>query len=188
MKKVLIIHGFEGQPNGGWRPWLMRELASKDVWACALPMPMPSHPIADEWVAEIARETGRTTEDEIFLVGHSLGVPAILRYLESAHDGPRIAGAVLVAGPIENIGKPAIEDFFLTPFDFERIRSMADTFSVIHAHDDANVPFPHAERLAAGLGAELVALPTGAHLNGSSGVYELPSALAALEKMGVFLP
>jgi len=45
MKKVFIIHGFEGEPNGGWRPWLMRELAKFDVYASALPMPTPEKPI-----------------------------------------------------------------------------------------------------------------------------------------------
>ena len=44
MKKVFIVHGFEGEPNGGWRPWLMGELAKKDIYACALPMPIPSSP------------------------------------------------------------------------------------------------------------------------------------------------
>ena len=27
MKKVLIVHGLGSKPNGGWRPWLLAELA-----------------------------------------------------------------------------------------------------------------------------------------------------------------
>jgi hypothetical protein len=34
MKKVFIIHGFQGKPNGGWRPWLEGELALLDIYAC----------------------------------------------------------------------------------------------------------------------------------------------------------
>jgi len=45
MKKVFIIHGFEGSPNGGWRPWLMAELEQHDVYACALSMPNPDNPL-----------------------------------------------------------------------------------------------------------------------------------------------
>ncbi|MBI4599005.1 alpha/beta hydrolase, partial [Candidatus Uhrbacteria bacterium] len=82
MKKVFIIHGFEGSPNGGWRPWLMAELEKQEIYACALSMPMPENPVCDEWVGEISRHIERNSDDKIYLVGHSLGVPAILRYLE----------------------------------------------------------------------------------------------------------
>ncbi len=72
MKKVFIIHGFEGSPNGGWRPWIMAELEKKDIYACALSMPDPENPLCSEWVAEIQRHVQRNKGDEIYLVGHSL--------------------------------------------------------------------------------------------------------------------
>lgn len=72
MKKVFIIHGFEGSPNGGWRPWLMLELEKKDVYACALAMPHPENPLCSEWVQEIERHVIQNKEDDIYLVGHSL--------------------------------------------------------------------------------------------------------------------
>lgn len=55
MKKVFLIHGFQGSPNGGWRPWLMAELKKQDVYACALSMPDPENPVCAEWVLEISR-------------------------------------------------------------------------------------------------------------------------------------
>jgi predicted alpha/beta hydrolase family esterase len=72
MKKVFIIHGFEGSPNGGWRPWLMSELEKKDMYACALAMPHPENPICSEWVGEIGRHVIQNKQDDIYLVGHSL--------------------------------------------------------------------------------------------------------------------
>ena len=48
-----MIHGFRGEPNGGWRPWLMGELAQKDIYAHALLMPNPYEPKKDEWVKTI---------------------------------------------------------------------------------------------------------------------------------------
>lgn len=86
MKKVFMIHGFNGEPNGGWRPWLMGKLARIEVWACALPMPMADSPKKDEWIKEIQRQIGNQTQDT-FLVGHSLGVPAILNYLQTIPTG-----------------------------------------------------------------------------------------------------
>jgi predicted alpha/beta hydrolase family esterase len=48
MKKVFIIHGFEGSPNGAWRPWLMAELEKEDMYCCALAMPSPDAPLCNE--------------------------------------------------------------------------------------------------------------------------------------------
>lgn len=80
MKKIFIIHGLSGSPNGGWRPWLMSELEKKDLYACALAMPSPDTPTVEEWCKEIDRHI--YPEDEVYLIGHSLGATAILRYLE----------------------------------------------------------------------------------------------------------
>ena len=49
MKKVFMIHGYEGKPNGGWQPWLMGELAKENIWACALSMPSPNKPEKNEY-------------------------------------------------------------------------------------------------------------------------------------------
>ncbi|MFA5854665.1 MAG: alpha/beta fold hydrolase [Patescibacteria group bacterium] len=184
MKKVFLIHGFRSSPNGGWRPWLLGELAAADVYACALSMPSPEAPEVDAWVAEIARYAERDAQDELYLVGHSLGVPAILRFLERAPEHMRIAGAVLVSGPIEPLGENAsIHAFLQPPFNFDAIRSKIGTACVIHGDDDALVPVRHAEMLAQHLSAELVIVPHGGHLNGSGGWKELPQVKDALLAM-----
>lgn len=181
--KVFLIHGFEGTPNGGWRPWLMGKLAHEDIFACALAMPDPEQPKKDEWVKEISRAVGTPTED-IFLVGHSLGVPAILRYLETLPEGAQIGGVVLVSGPIHNSGVHAekMQTFFETPFNFSAIQSKAGIIIIIHGDTDSLVPFEQAGELADKLGGSLIVIPNGGHLNGSSGWYELPEALESLLK------
>lgn len=68
-------------------------------------------------------------------------------------------------------------------FDFEYIKNACSHFTVIHGDNDPTVPFVHAEELAKNLSCELVSIKNGGHLNGSSGWYELPEALEALEKM-----
>lgn len=184
MKKVFLIHGFRSSPNGGWRPWLMGELAAADVYACALSMPAPETPVVDAWVEEIARYVERDIQDELYLIGHSLGVPAILRFLERAPESIRLAGVVLVSGPVEPLGENAsIQAFLQPPFDFEKIRSKIGTACVIHGDDDPLVPVHHAEMLAKHLSAKLVIVPQGGHLNGSSGWTELPQVKDALLAM-----
>ncbi len=185
MKKVFIIHGLEGSPNGGWRPWLMGELDKEDIYACALSMPTPESPVCAEWVEEIARHVERNKNDEIYLVGHSLGVPAILRYLESGEAGPNVNGAVLVSGPCEKNGNQKIENFFCKPFDYLAVKSRVRRFLVIHGDNDTHVPLSNAETLSKELNGELIVISNGGHLNGSSGWNTLPQSLAALNKMFV---
>lgn len=183
MKKVFMIHGFEGEPNGGWRPWLMRELAKKDIWACALPMPTPDKPQKDEWVKTVTDAVGNPNE-EIFLVGHSLGVPTILRYLETLDKNKKIGGAVLVSGPAFEIKKHGYVNKFLdTPFNFEHIKNVCKSFVVVHGDNDPNVPFSDAEYLSKNLSCSLISIPNGGHLAGHDGFYELPQLLEALEKI-----
>ena len=181
MKKVFIVHGLGSSPNGGWRPWLMAELDKQDVYACALSMPDPENPKRDEWVAEIAQHVDRNAADEIYLVGHSLGVPAILRYLEASSK--KISGAVLVSGRVEQTSIEKLAHFFDPPFDLPLIRTKAGRFAVIHGDNDAQVPFRNAEILSEALRAELAVVPGGGHLNGSAGWSALPQCLDALKKM-----
>jgi len=184
MKKVFIIHGFDGQPNGDWRPWLMGELAKKDIYACALPMPTPEKPEKDEWVKTIVDAVGEPN-NEFFLVGHSLGSPIILRYLETL-NGVKISGVVLVSGPafpIERGGYEKVNKFLDTSFDFEKIKTTCNNFVIIHGDNDPNVPFSDAEYLSKNLSCDLISVPNGGHLAGHDGFYELPQLLEVLEKM-----
>lgn len=185
MKKVFIIHGFMGAPNGGWRPWLMEEFAKNDIYACALPMPAPDNPIKSEWVKTINEAVGIPTE-KIFLVGHSLGVPAILRYLESLDKDSKIGGVVLVSGPVFKIEKEGYEQvntFLDVAFDFDHIKNACKNFVIIHGDNDENVPFSDGEELAKKLTCDLISIHNGGHLNGASGCYKLPQALESLLKM-----
>lgn len=186
MKKVFLIHGYGGEPNGGWRPWLLGKLAREGVWACAPALPTPENPHKDEWIAEVARQVGTPTE-EVFLVGHSLGVPTLLHYIESLPIGTKIGGLVLVSGIIHVVPDKEryipINHFYDTGFDYGHIKNIVRNFCVIHGDNDQSVPFIQAEELSKLFSCSLIPIHNGGHLNGSSGWYELPEALDALITM-----
>lgn len=186
MKKVFMVHRFMGQPNEIFFPWLMRELDKMDVYACSLPMPTPNDPKKEEWVKVIS-DAVSDAEDEIFLVGCSLGVAAVMRYLEELKSNRGISGAVLISGPCEplNVEDKSSRlrkiDHFLTPkFDFEKIRKSVKTVKVIHGDDDPKVPFHHAKVISENLKAELIVVPNAGHFDD---YFELPEALQALKEM-----
>lgn len=183
MKKVFMIHGLEGAPNGGWRPWLMSELQKIEIYACSLSMPHESNPQCTEWVDEITRHIEKDSNDEYYLVGHSLGVPTILRYLEQAPQWVKISGSVLISGPSKKIELEKIAHFLDKPFNFEVIKNKCDKFSIIHGDDDPVVPLDHAGFLSEQLGSDLVIVHGGKHLNGSAGFTQLPECLQELQTM-----
>src|SRR3990167_6703628 len=78
---VIVIHGYQGHPDTGWKLWLKQELEKLSVQTFLPPMPTPNTPKEDEWVATIAEQVKNASEP-IILVGHSLGGSALLRYLE----------------------------------------------------------------------------------------------------------
>jgi predicted alpha/beta hydrolase family esterase len=185
MKKVFIVHGFNGEPNGGWMPWLMGELAKKNIYACALPMPTPNDPRKEEWV-ETIKNVIKDPNEEIFLVGYSLGVPAILRYLEGLKDGEKIGGAVLLSGPFNIIirdGYNSVNGFLDGPFNFEHIKKVCEKFLIIHGDNDKSVPFSDAEIFSKELSGELIPISNGGHLGGRDGFYKLPELVDSLVKM-----
>lgn len=183
MKKVCIIHGFGGTPNGGWRSWLMTELDKEDVYAVSLPMPDPETPRCSEWVKEIDRYVEMNKEDEIYLVGHSLGATTILRYLESTESTTILPTIILVSGPCESLNREELENFLDRPFDFQTIKSKAKGFVIIHGDNDDRVPLSHGEKLSKELDSELIVIKNGGHLNGRSGWKTLPQCLEVLHKI-----
>lgn len=183
MVKTLIVHGLGGQPNGGWRPWLMGELGRRGIYACALAMPTPDEPVKEDWIAEIGRAVALHPGDEIILVGHSLGVAAILRFLERYEGKSRILGAVLVAGPSRPSANEKTRAFLEAPFAYDRIREKLGRAALIYGDKDEVVPPSHAEAHSRGLGAPVVMVQGAGHLNGSSGCYVLPECLEAVLEM-----
>ncbi len=182
MKKVFIVHGFQGSPNGGWSPWLMSELEKQGIYACALSMPNPNNPIPAEWMEEISRHVERNSRDQIYLIGHSLGVSAILRYLETK-NAKKVKGIILVSGPIFKTSKKKVAVFLKKLFDFKQIKLNSKKIVVIHGDNDKSVSVDQGEFLAKELNAELIIIKNGGHLNGSSGWLSLPQCLEVLNKI-----
>lgn len=183
MKKVFIVHGFNTGPNSSWIPWLMSELKKEDIYATSLTMPSPDEPSCVDWMDEINRHVSRSLNDEIYLVGHSLGVAAILNYAQNYSDnGQIIKGAVLVSGRVQKSDNPKTQSFY-GEFDFEKIKMKINKFSVIHGDNDEMVSVSNAYEISEKLGIEPVIIENGAHLNGSAGWRELPQAMKALKEL-----
>lgn len=206
-KRVFVIHGWEGNPDEGWFPWLRQALEERGFEVCVLAMPDPDEPKIETWVPFLRKEVGQCDQHTYF-VGHSMGCQAILRYLESLPEGlkadgaapttpalraspPQAGGAVLVA-PFLHLKPLALEGerdaaitkpWLETPIDWHKIRSHATKFIAIFSDNDRYVPIGDAEEFREKLSAEIMILKGRGHFSGSEGVDELPEALRSLEVM-----
>lgn len=181
MTKVFIVHGLHSAPNKAWRPWLMSELAKKEIYTCSLPMPEPAEgdPICNDWVNFLNQVIG--SDEDIYLVGHSLGARAVLKFLESSEK--KIKRAVIVSG---RFGKPRsgiLGSFYDQSINFDAIKQKSDNFVVIHGDDDPNVPYEDGKNIAEGLQCELITIFGGGHLSGKAGWKEFPQLRDVLLEM-----
>ncbi len=97
MKRVFIIHGWDGHSGEVWFPWLKSELEAKGFQATALQMPETEAPQIDKWVPSLAQAVGEA-DSETYFVGHSVACQTILRYLETLPEDIKVGGAVFIAG------------------------------------------------------------------------------------------
>ncbi|MBI2100608.1 MAG: alpha/beta hydrolase [Candidatus Vogelbacteria bacterium] len=189
MKRVFIIHGWDGYPAEGWFPWLKRELKKKGFQVTVPAMPESAEPKIDTWLAHLTATVGEVDENTFF-VGHSIGCQTILRFLESLPDNQVAGGIVLVAGWINRldgdlspeeliIAKPWIE----TPINLSKVKQQAKKFTAIFSDNDKFTRLTEENKRIFGdeLGAKIIVEHNRGHFSGSDGVTELPGVLEVIK-------
>jgi uncharacterized protein len=179
--RVIIVHGLRSHPADCWFPWLKQALEKREFAVRVPRMPNPAAPEMKKWVAVIARAVGEPDERTI-LVGHSLGVIALLRYLETLQNGERVAGLVSVAGRV--MGKPykryGVSSFFQSPIRWNALKRRAKKFIGIYSIDDPLVSTENGKIFARKLGAQLLFVQNKGHFSREDKVFKLPAALGAV--------
>ncbi len=185
MKKVFIIHGWEGYPEEGWFPWLKKELENRGFEVYVPAMPDSAEPKIETWIPFLAKLVGSPNTDTFF-VGHSIGCQAIIRYLETLPEGVKIGGAVFVAGwyNLRNLEteeeKRIVGPWVNTPRDDEKIRKAVNKAVAIFSDNDPFVMKANQKSWKERVGAKIIVEHNKGHFSGSDGITELPSALDAV--------
>jgi len=179
MKRVFVIHGWQGTPESHWKPWLKRELGARGFEVFMPQMPNPIFPSINEWVDTIRNIVGVVDEDTYF-VGHSLGCITVVRYLAGLKEGQKVGGVVLVAGFYSDIGLPEISQFYTNIEEVEKAKQHSNKFVSIVSDNDTSVPLEKAKELNTALDGELIIENEKGHFCEEDGVVELPSALGAI--------
>ena len=176
MKRVIIVHGYKGMPETNWKPWLKDKLDANGFAVEVPEMPNTEHPIASEWIMKLAEIVGLPNED-LYLIGHSLGCITILRYLETLEEDQKIGGAILVAGfgeKFKRYNAGSHDTFFDHELDWQLIRKHGNLFTAIHSEDDPRIGVDQLDLFAKELGAKRVAAKGMGHFGSADGIYESP--------------
>ncbi len=183
-KRVFLVHGWDGNPENHWFPWLKRELGRYGFTVFALAMPNAAHPKVDEWIEALQKAVVLPDRDTYF-VAHSLGCIAVARYLSTLFDGTRVGGCVFVGGFSGDSKEPEIAEFSTLPFDVTGAKRHCHSFVSILSDNDTSVPLALGRSFHEQLGGSLIVEHKKGHFTARDGVLELPSVLdAVLELSG----
>lgn len=176
MKYAIIVHGFKGEPDTNWKPWLKKELEANGFRVDIPEMPDTDHPQASAWVAKLKDTIGAIDSDEIYLIGHSLGCITILKYLETLQSDQKIKACVFVAGFTKRFRgyDNGHDSFFENVLNFQRIKARVDTIVAIQSDDDSSVGFEELRAFGDELGARTIAVTDMGHFSSADGVFETP--------------
>ena len=177
--KILLAHGLRGSPFIPiWYQWLKRELKKNGFDVKVPQFPSPGAPKKDEWTATIFSEFDNDLNGAI-MVGHSLGGLAILRAIESAKDNVSVRAVILVGTPFSDVGRPEIKEF-LSPLDYEKIRSRVESFIYIYSPDDPHVPFSHGREFKKHTGGQLIEMDGMGHFQANETFMEILDVIKKL--------
>jgi uncharacterized protein len=183
--RVIIIHGWGGNPNEGWFPWIRKELGRKGFSVEIPEMPETDYPKIEAWVGKLKE---MKPDENTVLIGHSIECQTILRFLES---GNNVKGVILVAGwmklkedSFQDEGEIEIaEPWEKTNIDFSAVKEKAGKVFTIYSTNDPFVRLEDQEMFNTELDAELINVGEKGHISGDNGIMELPEVLDAVEKI-----
>lgn len=180
VKRVIIVHCWEGSPGYCWYPYAKKELEKKGFEVTVPAFPETELPKLSAWLPKLKEVVG-VPDAGIFLVGHSVGCTTILRYLESLSQGESIGGAVFVAGFTDDLGLEELKNFFTTPINFDEAKKHCPRFVAIHSDNDPYVPLKHGDIFKEKLGAKVVIKHNAGHFSGEDNCIELPDVVSSVE-------
>jgi predicted alpha/beta hydrolase family esterase len=178
---IYLIHGWSGNPENAWFPWLKEKLIEKGFSVSALEMPDPDHPKIEPWVKTL--EENIDLNEKNILVGHSIGCQTIMRYLEKI-DKP-VEKIILVAPFFSLIGtenytdeeKETAKPWLLTPIDTEKVKQNTKEIVAVFSDNDPVVDLTQKDIFESRLGAKIIVERSKGHFSDDADIVELESVL-----------
>ncbi len=185
MKRVFIVHQWNGSPQTDWYPWLKSQLEAKGFEVHVPAMPDSAAPNMKKWISFLKKSV-KNPDVETFFVGHSIGCQTIVRYLSSLKT--QVGGAVFVAGWFKLTGLGEEEKAIAQPWieieiNFSKAKQNMGKSVAIFSDNDPYVPMINMKMFKSELESEIILEGHKGHFTQDDSVTELPIALESLIKM-----
>ena len=142
-KQVLFV---QGGGQGAYEEDKKMAVNLRDVLGAAYHVRCPKMPdeVSPEYKAWRDRIAGELAEleDEVILVGHSLGASVLLKYLSEAKVEKSAAGVFLIAPPYWGVEDWEVDEYALQADFASKLPAWLPMF-FYHSRDDEWVPFAH---------------------------------------------
>lgn len=193
MTTVLIAHRWSGSPKADWYPWLKHELEKEGVHVIIPSMPDAHHPQIVPWVTTL-QEALPEPDAKTYMIGHSIGCQALLRYIETLPPNPDIGGLLLVApwtklkensyesdADVE-IARPWIE----TPINWKKVFARAQNTRAIFSTNDPFVDYEKESHFfRQKLNADILIEENKGHFTSHDQIVEFPGIFSLIQKWGI---
>lgn len=124
-----------------WKPWL-RESLGEDYEIILPIMPNKTNAVFAEWKIWLEKIIS-FLNDEIILIGHSLGASFLVKYLSENKFPKKIKGVFLVSGVFDT----DTEGYSLASFTLpQKLDLQTENIYLYHSKDDPIVPFSTLEK------------------------------------------
>lgn len=189
MKRIYIVHCWDGSKEDGWYPWLDEKITNNDNKVIRFDMPNTATPKIGEWVAELDKQVDKLDENTYF-VGHSIGCQTIMRYLENKKI-EKIGGILFVA-PWLDLLPEAVSDeesyntaqpWLNTPINFKKIKNITNNITCIFSDNDYFVSLEQEKKFNNLLNAKTIIVKEKGHISAEDGVEELDEIYNELLKI-----
>ncbi|MFK7779783.1 MAG: alpha/beta fold hydrolase [Candidatus Gracilibacteria bacterium] len=182
MNKALLLHGWGGNSNENWLPWLQNELNKKlfDVYNPNLPN--TDNPVLDEQ-NETIRVYSSKFKDGGYIIGHSLGCQLAVKYIEEnkIKNSVIILVAPTYPGLAKELGKDVLDDsyesiekYYNTNIDFESINKLKNKYYVFVSDNDPYINMENAKKYYSQLNnVNFLDFHNKGHFNKDAGVLEI---------------
>jgi len=181
-KQILFIHSAGPQElhqgSSGLKAYLQKVLG--DEYTLLDPkMPDPEKPKYTLWKAQLEKEFA-SFDEEIILIGHSLGGSVLLKYLSEQAFKQPISGLFMIASPYWGVDDDwGIEDFILKENFASKLPQIPQIF-LYHSDNDEIVPSAHVEHYKEKLPLAKTRILDGAEHLFNNGLLELVNDIKEL--------
>jgi predicted alpha/beta hydrolase family esterase len=144
MKQILFVHSAGPQGHREGSDYIVRYMIDAlgpryRVW---LPdMPDPENPHYADWKVRLRRELA-SIDDDLILVGHSLGASVLLKYLSEETLQQRVVGLFLIGAVYWGKKDWDVKEYCLKRNFSSKLPPIERIF-LYHSHDDEVVPITH---------------------------------------------